>query len=264
MADSDRNRSPAPVRNRTEPRGQVHAPRPELPFFPRWRGPMNSSTLHFQNMPRPQSRPQRAMSQPGPYMMGRRINPSQSMMQTNWSNHQFPPTPPPSIPSTLPYLPPSRQATPPCSPTMPCPPTQLCSPAHLPSLRPSHGRMNQLLRPHQKALAIGDQNLWVWPRPSLAGRQGSLRQPEDQWIDIPPDHSSVSFHSKAGHWRVWSFGSTVAGLDVSTGQQFLASKAGSWSWSLPDPYGGDRNCCLYNGAFDAAQKPWGRPGLCLT
>ena len=75
-------------------------------------------------------------------MMGRMMNPSQSMMQTNWSNHQFPPTPPPSIPPTLPYLPPSRQATPPCSPTIPCPPTQLCSPGapSVPSSQP---------RPHE-------------------------------------------------------------------------------------------------------------------
>ena len=142
MADSDRSRSPAPGRNRTEPRGQVHAPRPELPFFPRWRGPMNSSILHFQNTPRPQSRPQWATNRPGPYMMGRVMNPSQSMMQTNWSHHQFPPAPPPSIPPTLPYLPSSRQATPPCSPTMPCPPTQPCSPGtpSVPSSQP---------RPHE-------------------------------------------------------------------------------------------------------------------
>ena len=81
------------------------------------------------------------------------MNPSQSMMQTNWSNHQFPPTPPPSIPPTLPYLPPSK-------------PLHLahrrchvhqhkCAlQAHLLSLRPSHGCMKHLLRPHQEALAI--------------------------------------------------------------------------------------------------------------
>ena len=142
MAGSDRSRSPAPVRNRTEPRGQVHAPRPELPFFPRWPGPMNSSILHFQNMPRPQSRPQWAMNQPGPFMMGRMMNPSQSMMQTNWSNHQFPPTRPPSIPPTLPYLPHPRLATPPCSPTVPCPPTQPCSPG-TPSVPSSQPRLNE-------------------------------------------------------------------------------------------------------------------------
>ena len=80
--------------------------------------------------------------QSGPYMRGRMMNPSKSMMQTNWSSHHFPPAPPPSIPPTLPYLPPSSQAIPPCSPTMPCPPTQPCSPGtpSVPSSQP---------RPHE-------------------------------------------------------------------------------------------------------------------
>ena len=110
----------------------------------------------------------------------------------------------------------------------------------------------------------GDQNLWVWPQPSLAGRQRSLRQSEDQWLDLPSNYSSVSFYSKAWHRRVWSFVSTVGGLDVPTGQQLVASKACSWSWSLPDLYGRDRNGCLHNGAFDAAQNPRSRPGPGLT
>ena len=189
MADSNRSRSPAPVRNRTEPRGQAHAPRPELPFFPRWRGPMNSSILHFQNMPRTQSRPQGAKNQPGPYMMGRMMNPSQSMMQTNWSNHQFPPTPPPSIPPTLPYLPPSK-------------PLHLahrrchvhqhkCAlQAHLLSLRPSHGCMKHLLRPHQEALAITMLPELMGLTSTLTGKKTgitiTMRQPEDQWIDNSP------------------------------------------------------------------------------
>ena len=97
---------------------------------------------HFQNMPRPQFRPQWVTNQPGPYMLGRMMNPSQSMMPTNWSHHQFPPSPPPSIPPTLPYLPPSRQASPPCSPTMPCPPTQPCSPG-TPSAPSSQPRPNE-------------------------------------------------------------------------------------------------------------------------
>ena len=129
MADSDRSRSPVPGRNRTEPRGQVQAPRPELPFFPQWRGPMNSAILHSQNTPRPQFRPQWATNQSGPYMMGRMMNPTPSMMQTNWSNHQFPPAPPSSPPPTLPYIlhlpvQPLHLA----SPTVPCPPTQPCPP----------------------------------------------------------------------------------------------------------------------------------------
>ena len=128
MADSDRSRSPVPGRNRTEPRGQAPAARPDLPFFPRWRGPMNASISHFQNMPCPRFRPQWALNQSGPYMMGRMMNPTQPMMQTNWSNQRFPPTPPQSPPPTLPYPAPSHLASPPCSPTLPCPPTQPCSP----------------------------------------------------------------------------------------------------------------------------------------
>ena len=86
--------------------------------------------------------------QSGPYMRGRMMNPSKSMMQTNWSSHHFPPAPPPSIPPTLPYLPPSSQAIPPCSPTMPCPPTQPCSPGtpSVPSSQP---------RPHEATRTYG-------------------------------------------------------------------------------------------------------------
>ena len=71
MAESDRSRSPAPSRNRLEPRGQAPPLPPELPFFPRWCGPMNASVRHFQNMSRPQNRPTWPMNQSGPYMMGR-------------------------------------------------------------------------------------------------------------------------------------------------------------------------------------------------
>ena len=110
--------------------------------------------------------------------------------------------------------------------------------AHLPSLRTTSTWDTFFDITNRPSPPWGDQNLWVWLKPSLAGRQGSLRQSEDQWIDLPSNHSSVSFHSKARHWRVWSFGSTVGGLDVSTGQQLLASQTCSWSWSLPDPYGG--------------------------
>ena len=155
MADSDRSRSPVPGRNRTEPRGQVQAPRPELPFFPQWRGPMNSAILHSQNTPRPQFRPQWATNQSGPYMMGRMMNPTPSMMQTNWSNHQFPPAPPSSPPPTLPYI-----------LHLPVQPLhlarQLCHVhqhnralrAHLQSLCLSFVHMRLLPQPHQEALSI--------------------------------------------------------------------------------------------------------------
>ena len=142
MADSDRSRSPLPGRNRTELRGLAPAARPDLPFFPRWRGPMNTSILHFQNMPRPQFRPQWATNQSGP--MGRMRTPTQSMMQTNWSNQQFPPTPPQSPPPTLPYPAPSHLATPPFSPTLPCPPTQPCSP-RTPSVPSSQPRQYETI-----------------------------------------------------------------------------------------------------------------------
>ena len=55
MADSDRSRSPVPMRNRLDPRGQV--PAQPLPFFPLRCGPMSASVRHFQNMPRLQNRP---------------------------------------------------------------------------------------------------------------------------------------------------------------------------------------------------------------
>ena len=117
MADSDRSRSPMPGRNRSEPRGPAQPMRQDLPFFPRWCGPMQAAILHSQNMPRPQFRPQWATSQSGPYMMGRTMNPNASMTQGTWSGHRFPPAPPSSPPPTLPYPAPSRPATPPCSPT---------------------------------------------------------------------------------------------------------------------------------------------------
>ena len=129
MADSDRSRSPMPGRNRSEPRGQAQPARQDLPFFPLWCGPMQAAILHSQNMPHPQFRPQWALSQSGPYMMGRMTNQTPSMTQGTWSGHRFPPAPPSSPPPTLPYPVPSRPATPPCSPTLPCPPTQPCSPS---------------------------------------------------------------------------------------------------------------------------------------
>ena len=45
MAESDRSRSPVPGRNRAEPGNPRPPVRQELPFFPRWCGPMQSAHL---------------------------------------------------------------------------------------------------------------------------------------------------------------------------------------------------------------------------
>ena len=139
MAESDRSRSPVPGRNRAEPGNPRPPVRQELPFFPRWCGPMQSAIWHSQQMSRPQSRPQFQpqfnVRQPGPYMMSQSTNLPASM--TTWSNPRFPPAPPAS-PPTLAYPIPSRPVTPPCSPTLPCPPTQMASPStpSIPSTQP--------------------------------------------------------------------------------------------------------------------------------
>ena len=103
MAESDRSRSPLPSRNRLEPRGQAPPLPSELPFFPRWCGPMNASVRHFQNMSRPQNRPNWPMNPSGPYMMGQMRTPSPLNTPQNWQSQQFPPSPPSSMPPTLPY-----------------------------------------------------------------------------------------------------------------------------------------------------------------
>ena len=105
MADSDRSRSPVPMRNRLDPRGQ--APPQPPPFFPRWCGPMSAAVRHLQNMPRPQNRPSWSTTQSGPYMMGRMWTPP--IPPTSWASQQFPPAPPSNpLPPTLP-LPYPRQ-----------------------------------------------------------------------------------------------------------------------------------------------------------
>ena len=136
MTDSDRSRSPAPGRNRADPHERSPPQlRPDLPFFPRWRGPMQASLQQAQNMSRPQFRPQMMMNQSGAYM-------NWSMFNPNWPGQQFPPAPPTTIPAspppTLPYPRPPRPAHSPCSPTLPCPPTQPCSPSapSVPSSQP--------------------------------------------------------------------------------------------------------------------------------
>jgi hypothetical protein len=89
---------------------------------------MNASVRHFQNMSRPQNRPNWPMNQSGPYMMGRRWTPPPLNTPQNWQSQQFPPSPP-------------RPITPTCPPTMPCSPTQPCSPG-TPSISPSQPRSN--------------------------------------------------------------------------------------------------------------------------
>ena len=109
MAESDRSRSPLPSRNRLEPRGQAPPLPPELPFFPRWCGPMNASVRHFQNMSRPQNGPNWPMNR---FRCGHRHH------STHHRTEQFPPSPPSSIPPTLPYPPQSRPITPTCPPPL--------------------------------------------------------------------------------------------------------------------------------------------------
>ena len=142
MAESDRSRSPVPERNRADPGAAAQQVRQELPFFPRWCGPMQSAIWQSQRMPRPQFRPlfrpQFNMPQSGPYVG----NPSMSQSPTSqsgiWPSPRFPPAPPSSPPPTLAYPYPSRPSTPPCSPTLPCPPTQVASPStpSIPSSQP--------------------------------------------------------------------------------------------------------------------------------
>ena len=140
MAKSDRSRSPLPSRNRLEPRGQAPPLPSELPFFPRWCGPMNASVRHFQNMSRRQNRPNWPMNPSGPYMMGECGHRHHSIHHRtgNLSNfHRLHPVP--CHPHC--HIPQSRPITPTCPPTMPCPPTQPCSPG-TPSISPPQPRSN--------------------------------------------------------------------------------------------------------------------------
>ena len=143
MADSDRSRSPMPGRNRSEPRGPAQPVRQELPFFPRWCGPMQAAVWHSQQMSRPQFRPQFTMQQSGAYMPNRSMHQNPPVvLQGTWPSQRFPPAPPSSPPPTLAYPVPPRQVTPPCSPTLPCPQTQPVSPS-TPSVPSSHQEAKQ-------------------------------------------------------------------------------------------------------------------------
>ena len=101
-------------------------------------------------------------------------------------------------------------------------------------------------------------HLWIWSQSSLARGQRSLRQSEDQRPDFSSLHSSISLHAKTGHWRMWSFETTSGGLVVSTGQQLLASEAGSWAWSLLDSDWGHCSGCVHDGALDSTPQQGGR------
>ena len=115
MADSDRSRSPVPGRNRSEPRGPVQPVRQELPFFPRWCGPMQAAVWHSQQMSRPQFRPQFNMQQPGAYISNRSTSQTSSVLSGTWPNPRFPPAPPSSPPPTLVYI---SSSTTPCHSTL--------------------------------------------------------------------------------------------------------------------------------------------------
>ena len=153
MADSDRSRSPIPGRNRAEPRVPDPPVRQELPFFPRWCGPMQAAVWHSTHMSRPQSRPQFRpqfnLQQSGAYPM----SPSTCQLPSTSLGFQptprFPPAPPASPPPTIPYPIRPRLASPPCSPTLPCPPTQAASPStpSIPSSQPRHAGTPHMTSP---------------------------------------------------------------------------------------------------------------------
>ena len=142
MAESDRSRSPVPGRNRAEPGAPAPPVRQELPFFPRWCGPMQTAIWHSQQVSRPQSRPQFRpqfnVQQSGPYFRNQSMRQNSATQSGTWPNPRFPPAPPSSPPPTLAYPFPPRPSTPPCSPTLPCPPTQAASPStpSIPSSQP--------------------------------------------------------------------------------------------------------------------------------
>ena len=178
MADSDRSRSPVPMRNRLDSRGQ---PLNHLPFFPRWCGPMSAAVRHYQNMPRPQTRPVWSTTQSGPQMMGRMWTPP--VPPTSWASQQFPPTPPTnSLPPTLPYPP---QHPLPSYYTLSTHTTVSTDTALL-AKHTIHFSITATVNWHSK---IGSwikatqqrslQNLRLRPQSTLARGPGSLRQPED-------------------------------------------------------------------------------------
>ena len=106
MANLDRSRSPA----QRPPAPPPVAPR--YPGFPRWHGPMGTSTRLFPLQFRPQLQGRWPMTQPSPPMVPNLSQNSNMMMGPSQS---FPPSPPRSFPSFIPSTS--------CSPTQPCPAT---------------------------------------------------------------------------------------------------------------------------------------------
>ena len=265
MAESDRSRSPLPSRNRLEPRGQAPPLPSELPFFPRWCGPMNASVRHFQNMSRPQNRPNWPMNPSGPYMMGQMRTPSPLNTPQNWQSQQFPRSPPSSMPPTLPYPTiTSNHSHLPTYDAMPTNTTVLSRHTFHLSIPASVQRHSSFKPTVQARKQWGNQSLWVRLKPSLARGPGSLWQSKSQWPHSPSINSTIGFYSKAGDRGMWPSVITRGRLAVPTSQQSLASEAGSWSWSLPDPHGGHRSCCIHHWNAHAAQKPRHRPGQSLS
>ena len=80
-----------PGRNRSEPSGPTQPVRQELPFFPRWCGPMQAAVWHSQQMSRPQFRPQFTMQQSGAYMPNRSMHQNPPVLQGTWPSQRFPP-----------------------------------------------------------------------------------------------------------------------------------------------------------------------------
>ena len=141
MAESDRSRSPLPCRNRAEPRVPEHAVRPELPFFPRWVGPMQAAVWHSTQMSRPQFRPQLNMFSAGT-LFDESIHEAASIPPIGASFHPAFSTCSPVIASTnAPLSNFTSHGISSMLTDLPCPPTQATSPSTptIPSSQPRYG-----------------------------------------------------------------------------------------------------------------------------
>ena len=150
MAESDRSRSPVPGRNRAEPVPPRPPVRQDLPFFPRWCGPMQSAIWQLPTNVTTSVQTSVSASvhcKPAGTLYDEYFHQSINLDETHGknprfpsANPRFPPAPPSSPPPTLAYPIPSKSVTPPCSPTIPCAPTQLASPStpSIPSSQPRH------------------------------------------------------------------------------------------------------------------------------
>ena len=130
---------------------QFHRYDKELPFFPRWCGPMQTAIWHSQQMSRPQFRPQFNLQQSGPYFLNQSISQNSATQSGTWPNPRFPPAPPSSPPPTLAYPFPPRPTSPPCSPTLPL---KLQHPALHQSLRPNLVKLVLHIRTHPEVIQL--------------------------------------------------------------------------------------------------------------